>query len=334
MPVPTVQEILKQSGFSDDDIAKFDAKAINGFTGVLNAADAAQKAATEAEAKAAELRAAADAAEKAARERADKAELVERSNRDFYETKIVTSLNGWDDERKRIEGERLKAISEAAFYKTQLEGAKGAGFIAADAPAFAYTVPSITPPGDQPRDPSGRYVAGAPGGTPGSPTLMDDVRSALTDTTWAMQQYQQLHGGFLPDDPMALAREAEAMKLPYRAYVERKYDFPGKRAEIARKAQEEHDSAVRAETAKTYEEKLKAKEEEGKIALEKARTEWAERSGSNPDVRTTVPSEMREVARATKEGQRPDPLKLNNRERHNITRTQINERISAQETAA
>ena len=30
MPIPTVQEILKQSGFSDDDIAKFDAKAING----------------------------------------------------------------------------------------------------------------------------------------------------------------------------------------------------------------------------------------------------------------------------------------------------------------
>ena len=37
--MPTVAEILKQSGFSDDDIAKFDAKAITAYTGVLTTAD-------------------------------------------------------------------------------------------------------------------------------------------------------------------------------------------------------------------------------------------------------------------------------------------------------
>jgi hypothetical protein len=332
--MPTVQDVLKQSGFSDEDIAKLDAKAITGFTGVLTAADADRKAATEAAARAAELRTAAETAEKTARERAERAELVERSNKDFYEKNIVTALNGWDDERKKIEGERVKAVSEAAYYKTQAEGAKASGFIAADAPGFVYVPPTGTVVPEQQRDQSGRYVAGAPNGTPGSPTIMDDVRSALTDTTWAMQQYQQLHGGFLPDDPMQLAREADAMKLPYRAYVERKYQFAEKRQEIARKAQEDHDAAVRADVTKTYEEKLAAKDVEAKTNLDKARTEWAERTGNNPDVRTTVPSEMREVSRAVKQGERPDPLKLNNRERHSITRTQINERIAAQETAA
>ena len=43
---------------------------------------------------------------------------------------------------------------------------------------------------------------------------------------------------------------------------------------------------------------------------------------------------MAEVQRAVKEGNRPDPLTLNSRDRHVITRRQIDERIASQGNAA
>ena len=336
--MPTVAEILKQSGFSDDDIAKFDAKAITAFTGVLNTAENEKKTASDALAKAEATRKAAEDAEKEARARVEKAELVERSNKDFYEGTIVTALNGWDDDRKKIEGEKARAAAEAAFYRTQAEEAKKTGFIAADAPAFTYTppAPSNNPAGNpaQTRDGQGRYLANVPGGTPGSPTLMDDVRSALSDTTWTMQQYNNLYGSIYPGDVMVDAAEAASLKLPYRQYIERKYKFSEWRDEIQRQAQEKHDNELRATVATEYEAKIKAEQETAKTNLEKARQEWAERTGNNPDVRAALPSKMAEVSRAVKDGQRPDPLTLNQRERTKITRQQINERITAQESAA
>jgi hypothetical protein len=335
--MPSIAEILKQTGFTDEEIAKVDPRVTTAFTGVMSAAEQERKVAIDATAKSEELKKAAADAQKIAVERAEKAELVERSNREFYEGSIVPALTGWDDTRKKIESEKIRAVAEAEFYKKQAEGAKANGFIAADAPAFTFApAPPVasTPPPPGVRDSNGRYVANVPGSTPGSPTLIDDVRSALSDTTWAMGEYQRLHGGFLPDDPMQLAREAEGMKLPYRDYVSKKYNFAGKRDEIQRKAQEDHDAAVRADSDKTWGEKLKASEDKAKTDLEKARTEWAERTGNNPDVRTTVPSEMREVNRAVQQGNRPDPLKLSNHERHQITRKQITERIATQEQPA
>jgi hypothetical protein len=334
--MPTVAEILKQSGFSDDDIAKFDAKAITAFTGVLTTAENEKKTAADALVKAEATRLAAENAEKEARQRVEKAELVERSNKDFYEGTIVTALNGWDDEKKKIEGEKARNAAEAAFYKTQAEEAKKSGFIPGDAPAFTYTPSAPTPGVVNPptRDGQGRYLANVPGATPGSPTLMDDVRSALSDTTWTMQQYSNLYGAIYPGDVMVDAAEATSLKLPYRQYIERKYKFSERRDELQRQAQEKHDNELRATVTAEYDVKLKAEQETAKTNLEKARQEWAERTGNNPDVRAALPSKMAEVSRAVKDGQRPDPLTLNSRERTKITRQQINERITAQESAA
>jgi len=335
--MPTVAEVLKQSGFSDEEIAKLDGRVSTAFSGVLSSAEAEKKAAADALAKAEETRKAAEAAEVEARKRAEKAELVERSNKEFYDGNIVPALNSWEDRWKQMEIESTKKEAEIAFYKTQLDGAKKSGFITGDIPAFTFTPPATIPGAPQnpaqPRDSQGRYTPGVPGSTPGSPTLIDDVRSALSDTTWTLQQYQKLYGQMYPGDAMEDAREAAALKLPYRDHVSRKYKFNERAQELQLEAQKRHDEEVRSAVAKEYEDKLKQAQETAKADLEKQRREWAERTGSNPDVRSTEPSRMQEVQRAVKEGTRPDPLTLNSRERTKVTRQQINERISADSAA-
>ena len=68
--MPTVNEILKQSGLTDEQIAALDAKAITAFTGVLTTAEQERKTAGEAAAKAEQERLAAQKeAEKAEQER-------------------------------------------------------------------------------------------------------------------------------------------------------------------------------------------------------------------------------------------------------------------------
>ena len=50
--MPTVQEVLKQSGLTDEQITALDAKAISAFTGVLTTAEQERQAAQQAAAKA------------------------------------------------------------------------------------------------------------------------------------------------------------------------------------------------------------------------------------------------------------------------------------------
>lgn len=329
--MPTVEEILRQSGFTDDQIKGLDPKAVSAFGTALSTADQERKAAADALAKAEADRKAAETAQLAARQNLEDIELKRRANTEWYEKEVVTALNRWEDEKKKIESDRARAAAEAAFYKTQAETAKTAGFIPADAPTFVP--PANEPPARNPE--TGRYVPNAPGSTPGSPTLVDDVRSALSDTNWAMREYgKRYNNGFLPDDPIQLAREAEAQKLPFRDYVARKYSFTAKDEEMRSAQQKAHDDEIRAAMARETDDKFKALEDKYKTDLEKARQEWAERAGSNPDVRAALPSRMAEVQRAVKAGDRPDPLKMSNLERHQITRRQINDRITEQEAGA
>jgi hypothetical protein len=99
--MPTVQEVLKESGFNDEQIAAMDQKAVAAFTNVLSTAEAAKQA-----------------------------------NIDFYDNQIAPSLVAWDAEKSRIENEKARLSAEAMFYKTQAEEAKKSGFIPNDAPGF------------------------------------------------------------------------------------------------------------------------------------------------------------------------------------------------------
>lgn len=280
--MPTVQEILKQSGLSDEQIAAVDAKAVAAFTGVLSAAEQARQ------------QAAADAA---------RAEVERRSNAQFYDESIAPALNTWGTEKANLE-------AQAAYYRAQNEAARAAGFVPEEAPGF------------QQRDAGGRYVAGTPGSTPGSPTFtMADVDQRLgngiSNVAWAMQEYQRLNNGqFLPDSFDKLAEEASAQRLPFRDFVSRKYDFPAKQAEQQRKAQEAHDQAVAAK------------------ATADADRKWAEKIGSNPDVRIGQSSKYADVQRAVKAGERPDPLMLNESQRKMATRQAIHHDVTENESNA
>lgn len=335
--MPTVQEVLKQSGLNDEQIAALDAKAITAFTGVLTTAEQAQKAAQEAAAKAEQDRqAAVQATEKAEQERIaakaaqDAAEIAKRSNEQFYDESIAPALNNWGTEKANLE-------AQAAFYRTQNEAARAAGFVPTEAPGFQPQNPQQ--PNNQQRDSQGRYVAGAPGSTPGSPTFtMEDIDQRLgngiSNVGWAIQEYARLNpGGFLPDSFDKLTQEANGARLPFRDYVARKYDFAGKQAEQQRKAAEEHDAKVREEEAAPYKQKLAEAETAKQKAIEETDRKWAEKIGSNPDVRIAQPSRFADVARAVKANERPDPLNLNEQQRRQATSQAIRNEITEQAAA-
>jgi hypothetical protein len=336
--MPTVQDILKQSGLSDEAIAALDAKAINAFGGLLTTAEQKEAAARQAAEKAEQERQAIQQAQQkmeqeaaAAKAAQEAAEIAERSNKKFYDESIAPALNNWGTEKANLD-------AQVAFYRAQNEAARAAGFVPAEAPGY---VPQNNqpqngqPPNNQMRDAQGRYVTNAPGATPGSPTFTMEaidqrLGSGISNVGWAIQEYQRLTGQFLPDSFDKLVEEANNARLPFRDYVARKYDFAGKQAEITRKAAEEHDAKVRAEAVAPYETKLaeaaKAKEE----AVKAKEREWAEKIGSNPEVRIAQPSRFADVARAVKDKQRPDPLDLNEAQRRQATSQAIRADIAEQ----
>ena len=327
MPM-TVAEILKASGLDDAAIAALDAKVLAGFNGVLTAAEQERTAAAESAKKAEEERVAAKAAQ-------DAAELAQRSNRDWYENEVIPNLTSWEDKEKALQTEIANANARAAFYEAQNKGAKDGGFIAADAPAF--TPAAVVPPV---RDASGKFVAGAPGSTPGSPTFkMEDIDNrlgnGLDNGFWAVQEYQRLSGGqFLPDSVSKLAEEASANKLPFKDYVSRKYDFPSKMAAIQAQAKEKERQEWVAQATAPLQEQLKQKDKDWQAKLDEKAKTVAELGGNNPDVRRAAISNYSEVKKAVTEGTRKDPLSYASREERQVAmRQQIQADVAANEEA-
>jgi len=319
----TVAEILKESGLTDEQIAAFDAKALTAFNGVLTTAESERAAAQEAAKTAEAERVAAKAAQEAA-------ELSQRANREFYDETIVPSLNGWEAQEQTLKTEIANANALAAFYKSQNEGAKAAGFVPADAPVFAPTA-AVPAKGSD-----GRFVANG-GGTPGSPTFkIEDIDnrlgSGLDNGFWALQEFQRLNGGgTLPDSISTLAQEASANKLPFKDYVARKYDFSGKQAALQAKADADMRAKIAAEATAPYEERLKAKDAEWQVKLEEQAKKISEQGGNNPDVRRAAISNFPEIKKAVAEGTRKDPLSMTREERQVSMRKDIQNSVAANE---
>jgi hypothetical protein len=326
--MPTVEEVLRQSGFTNEQIAALDQRAVTAFSGVLTEATKAQSAAEQqrAEAKAAQ----------------DAAELAQRSNVDFYENRIAPSLTAWEEEKQRLENDRAKANAEAAFYRVQAEEAKKTGFIPAEAPGFDPA--KFAPPANgngQVRDPnSGRYVAGVPGATPGSPTFnvnefaakAGDAMGIIADINW---NYQTLFGKPLPVSPTELIRKADEQKLDPMTYASRIFNFDARRQELQKQEQEARDQKLREEAIAPYEQKLKEKDEESKKALANKDREWAERTGNNPDIRRPQDNaQMSSIAKAAKtDPANFDPLLLNDQQRRSLTAQMIRKDMEANTAA-
>lgn len=327
--MPTLVETLKQTGFTDEQIAALDPRLVTTFTTVLTTAEQKEKDARAAQAAAV----AADAQAKANREAA---ELATRANTELYETKIVPAMTDMETEKQRLENDRIRLASENSYYKTQFEEAKKTGFIGTEVPGFDPTKAGLPPvPPAQQRDGGGRFV---PGQT-GSPVFtMDQIDERLgngvSNIGWAMQEYQRLSGGqFLPDPFDKLSAEATANKLPFRDYVARKYDFATKQREINERLQREHDDKIRTEVTTESQKLIDAAKAEAAATVATERKAMAEKYGNNPDVRPAVQAQFAEVRRGVEDKTRPDPLMLSDRERHRVTRTQISERVAAQQGA-
>lgn len=334
----TVQEVLAQSGFTKEQIDALTKEQLKPFETLLtestNArvkAEADMKAAQEAVAKAeAERRAAADAL--------DRVQLEGRSNVDFYESKIVPGLTGWQNEKNDLASKLANAEAMAAFYRTQNEKARESGFVGTDAPTF---MPPAAPPPDprQPaRDGSGRYVPGSSG----SPVFEggfdpEAFKREAADATIELEnlrwKYGQLYGGApMPMAPSALIQQANAQKMSVSDYAAKIFNFAGKEQEIAATNAKAHDDKIAADA-------VAAKTSEYEAEIKKIRDEYAakerqriEGGGNNPDLRTPPgAAKFTDVRKAVAEGTRPDPLKMTDAERRVATRRQIHSEVSERE---
>jgi hypothetical protein len=275
----TVEEALRQSGFTNEQIRAMDPRAITAFGGVLTTAEAERR----------------------------EAESARQQNVDFYENKIAPSLANWEEEKQRYDNEAARKDAELAFYRTQNEGARAAGFIPSDAPGF------------QSRDAqTGRYVAGVPGGTPGSPQYFDVNRvyegagnavSILTDLQW---EHQRLFNQPLPISPSELVRRADSVKMDPRTYAAREFNWDARRQQMQAEESKKHDDAIRKEASDARD------------------RYWSERTGNNPDVRAGMDSKFSDLRQAQRAGRLPDPLAMDENQRRSATRAAIRSDIAAE----
>jgi hypothetical protein len=202
--------------------------------------------------------------------------------------------------------------AQAAYYRTQNESARSAGFIPKDAPGYTpNSNPGATVPNQDPA--SGRFVPGA-NPVPGSPAYMtaDKVYAAVTNASWLANQHMRLYGTPMPDEIDVILREAAEKRLDLRTYADQKYKFTERSNQIAAEKQQQI---------------IDAKVKEGMAAKEK---ELAERFGNNPNMRQPVTSNYADVARAQAAGERKDPLMLTEQQRREQTRQYITNGIAQQ----
>jgi hypothetical protein len=318
----TVAEVLKQSGLTDEQIAAIDAKAMSAFGGVLTTADQAKKEAAEAAVKAEADRKAAEEAAANAKAAQDAADLQKRSVDEFWQNTYNPGVAAWEKERNDLAKKASDAVAEAAFYKAQRESLKEQGIVLADAPTF-------TPPPAPVIDPNK---------TPGTPTFSEDAFLKRVDQgVYTIQdigwKYQQLYGTPIPISPSELISKADAIKLSPMEYAARTFKFAEKEEEHRQAAARKHDQEVAAKA-------IAEKEAAHKTEIEKLQSEFnakeklrAEQNGSNPDAKLPPGSaKFTELKRAVASGERPDPTKMTQQERRQLTLNNIHKAIEERET--
>jgi hypothetical protein len=326
--MPTVAEVLKQSGLTDEQIAAIDAKVLSGLGGVLTTAEQAKADAAATAAKAEADRVATEKAAADAKAAQDAAELSQRSVKEFWDNTYNPGIAAWEKERAALAKTASDAAAEAAFYKTQRESyLKTLNIDPSSAPVF--TPPTVVPPTVDPAK------------TPGTPTFVDPnvVVSRVGDGMYGvmniMHKYSTLYNGQpLPISPSDLIKQADALKLSPMDYAARTFKFAEKEEEIRQAAAKAHDADIAAKAVAEKDEAHKAelkKLQDDFNAKEKLR---AEQGGNNPDVKLPPgSSKFAELQRATKAGERPDPTKMTPAQRHQATLSNIHKAVEEREQA-
>lgn len=323
--MPTLAEVLKNSGWSQAQIDALDAQAMKGLgdyvSGIEQTAAQKEKAASELAVKAEADRKAQEAAVVAAKAAQDAAELQNRSVKDFWDNTYNPGLAAWEAERTKLAKAAMDAAAEAAYYKAQRTTLVDTlGIKPEDAPVFTPPVAAVVPPAAK---------------TPGTPTFtIDEVRNELGTSLGTVAniqwEYRNLYGGKeMPISPTELLRQAEANKFKDPAtYANQIFKFAEKREEMRQAAAKAHDDSIAA--AAVAEREAKYKEETDKLKAEFAAKERlrAEQAGSNPDTKLPPGSaKFADLRRAQAQGERKDPTKMTPQERRQTTLDNIHKAL-------
>lgn len=207
--MPTIAEVLKQSGFTDEQIAGMDQKVVQALEGwgtqTISSAEQLKQA----------------------------AELKERQLKDYVGTEINPKLNLWEQEK-------VTRDMENAALRRALDEAKAAGYQVPDI--------QIGKPAEPQRNAQGQFVPNA-NPVPGSPAYLTPAQAirVQNEAMWAMAEHMRLKGEPLPDEIEKLLSEADAQKLPFRQYVSQKYGLEAARKAIEDKKNKEREDAIRKE---------------------------------------------------------------------------------------
>jgi hypothetical protein len=329
MPVPTVAEVLKQSGWSQEKIDALDAQALSGLntyvTNVYQTAEQKEKEAQDLATKAEADRKAQEEALVAAKAAQDAAELQKRSVDEFWKDTYNPGVAAWEKERQLLAKKASDAAAEAAFYKAQREQLKDTGLILEDAPTFT---PPAAPVVEQSK-------------TPGTPTFSEDEFLKRVDRgVYSIQdigwKYQQLYGSPIPISPSELVAKADAIKLSPMEYAARTFKFAEKDEERRQAVSKAHDDEIAAKSAAAKEAEWKAKLDAQTSEFAAKERKMAEQISTHPDIHLPPGSaKFAEVRRATSAGERPDPTRMKPEDRIKLTQANVHKRIEErQQTAA
>jgi hypothetical protein len=227
----------------------------------------------------------------------EKAELAQRATNEKFETEISPALDAWANDKAQLS-------AKMAAYDAALKAAEEGGFKIPD--ILKAPITAATPP----RQPDGKFVAGPTGSPEFVQGLKDEVGNAfafVADTTW---KYRTLFGTEMPDSPTTIIREASAQRMSPGAYAAKKYDFAGKEATRRAEEQKKHDDAITA------------------AAIAENDKKWAERVGSNPNVRQAEASRFSTLQKAVDAKERPSPIGMSREERHRATSQAIQKEIA------
>lgn len=202
--MPTVEEVLKATGLTDEQIKALDPKVMTGITQVVSTATQTLEA----------------------------AELAKRAQQEMYDKEVAPALDKWANESTNLTAER-------DYYKTLAMKAKEGGFIPAAEP---FTPPN--PQRDPQSGKFVAGANPVPGSPDLVKEIRRDAAQgilAVSDLDW---KYRSLYGQPMPDSPSTLVAEANAQRMDLVAYAAKKYDFPGKEKALAEQKQKEHDDAI------------------------------------------------------------------------------------------
>jgi hypothetical protein len=216
------------------------------------------------------------------------AELQKTSVDQFWANTYAPGIQQWEQEKSDL-GRRLAASeSQRAAYERERQVLVEQGIVT----------------GDNSVKPNNSFT------TPGTPTFSGDPNdfvgrvsqglSQLSDADW---KHKQLYGQPLPIAPSELIKEADRLGISPMEAAERKFKF-------AAKEQELRDNRIREEVES------------------KVRREFAEKAGSNPDLRQPSGSaKYADTRRAVEKGELRDPLRLTQAERRQQALNSIHKHI-------